>query len=556
MTVPPPPQGQETPHHTAQLRPLHAPRLALPELPPVWTKAARALLEKRLPANGAPTPQSQAQAAQLLEWANGEDVGAAQLLEWLLVGAPDHDPTAETTGNALYCEDTKRWWLWNGTRWLGPERIAWGELATLCMDAYSRAKRHLGGLDDSELKAAHKTLEKGRKRMATARHLAAACTMLSEGRFAKPTDFDRVSPKDTLHRLQTPQHATLELGAGTHAAKAPSRGDRITKLLGANYDPGAKAPTWAKFVATITKDEAGQDDPALAAYLGELMGLSLTGHMPQNWWLFYGTGANGKSTYVNTWLKLLGDYAAKAPPEAVLTSYNGNPSDRYAGQWVGARLLAVPEVPVGRELNAELLKTLAGGDVLHCNPKYREPFSYTPVAKLVMVANDKPKSRDTTHGMWRKAQYVPFRYTVPPSEQDPQLEHKLADELAGILNWALEGWARFVANGYKFTACPAVEGLTKEVREEADTVAVWASERLEIVDPAQLAATDEPPTPLPLKAMFADWQAWVKDTGNTFPHGTKRAQDLRPRLEALGCLIGKHGRNRAAHGLNVRLLSD
>ena len=55
-------------------------------------------------------------------------------------------------------------------------------------------------------------------------------------------------------------------------------------------------------------------DPALIAYLQKVFGYSLTGSTQEHALFFlYGTGANGKSVFVNTLADILGDYATNAP---------------------------------------------------------------------------------------------------------------------------------------------------------------------------------------------------------------------------------------------------
>jgi putative DNA primase/helicase len=69
--------------------------------------------------------------------------------------------------------------------------------------------------------------------------------------------------------------------------------------------PGTPAPLSAEFLDRIT---AG--DVELQSYLQRVAGYCLTGSVAEHaLFFFYGTGANGKSVFVNTLLGILSDYA-------------------------------------------------------------------------------------------------------------------------------------------------------------------------------------------------------------------------------------------------------
>lgn len=55
---------------------------------------------------------------------------------------------------------------------------------------------------------------------------------------------------------------------------------------------------------------------------------------------------------------------------------------------------------------------------------------------------------------------IPFTVTVPRGQEDLRLHEKLRGELSGILNWILEGRARLVRNGYRFTQSKTVDDAT------------------------------------------------------------------------------------------------
>ena len=62
-----------------------------------------------------------------------------------------------------------------------------------------------------------------------------------------------------------------------------------------------------------------EDNEEVQSFVRRLCGYSLTGDTSEQYlFLLYGTGANGKSTFVETFLTLLGDYGNKTAMQTFL----------------------------------------------------------------------------------------------------------------------------------------------------------------------------------------------------------------------------------------------
>jgi putative DNA primase/helicase len=105
----------------------------------------------------------------------------------------------------------------------------------------------------------------------------------------------------------------------------------------------------------------------------------------------------------------------------------------------GARLVKVSEFDDGERLAEAQIKTLTGGDPVTCRYLYQEYFTYTPIYKILLIGNHKPKVRGTDHGIWRRLHLLHFHVTIPEDERDPYLQDKLLAELPGVLSWAAQG---------------------------------------------------------------------------------------------------------------------
>ncbi len=106
------------------------------------------------------------------------------------------------------------------------------------------------------------------------------------------------------------------------------RDDHLTKLAGAA--PGGDCPLWLnRFLDRIT---GGDLQPG--AYLQRVAGYCLTGDTSEHVFFFaYGSGGNGKSTFVNVLSAVLGDYARNVPAETFMESRHDRhrPSSRRCG---------------------------------------------------------------------------------------------------------------------------------------------------------------------------------------------------------------------------------
>jgi putative DNA primase/helicase len=92
-----------------------------------------------------------------------------------------------------------------------------------------------------------------------------------------------------------------------------------------------------------------------------------------------------------------------------------------------------------------------------------------------MATNHKPVIKGTDHGIWRRIKLIPFTVRIEEENQDKHLEEKLREEASGILNWLLEGTARWRREGLK--APKAVLMATDEYRREMDVIGNFLKEK-------------------------------------------------------------------------------
>ena len=248
----------------------------------------------------------------------------------------------------------------------------------------------------------------------------------------------------------------------------PEQERLCTKVTKCNYVPGTDAPLWRKFL-----EETFMEDPGLLNFIQRWIGYSLTADTSaQTFAIFYGIGANGKSTLVETVRKVAGDYVRIAPPDTFIQKQAGGvPNDIAALR--GARMVLTTETEANARLAESKVKSMTGGEEISARYMRGEFFEFTPTWKIIISTNHKPRISGGDYGIWRRVALVPFDNVVPPDKQDPRLMSKLAEEAEGILAWAVAGarmWFQDGGGRVGLQVPQAVYENTQEYREDEDVI--------------------------------------------------------------------------------------
>jgi P4 family phage/plasmid primase-like protien len=292
---------------------------------------------------------------------------------------------------------------------------------------------------------------------------------------------------DSDNRLLNAQNGTITLDTGDLDAHNPL--DHITKLAPIEYDPNAEAPTWEGFLERVLPSES------LRRFVQQAVGHSLLGEATEEVLFFlYGTGANGKSTFINTILETLGDYARQAPPELLTIKGLSHPTE--LANLKGARFVASVEVEEGKRLAESLVKQLTGRDRISARFMRQDFFDFKPTHTIFLAANHKPVVRGTDLAIWRRIKMIPFTVTIPEDERDPKLQQKLRAELPGVLAWAVRGCLDYLKRG--LIEPDEVRAATEAYRTEMDVLAAFIEECCVISARVEAKAT-------PLYNIYKGW---------------------------------------------------
>lgn len=227
---------------------------------------------------------------------------------------------------------------------------------------------------------------------------------------------------------------------------------------------GSGCPTWERFLLEVM-----DDNYEMVSFLQRAVGYTLTGvTTEQSFFVMYGTGANGKSTFINILSALLGKLSTTTSV-AAFTGDKPSSEDSYRfAKFRGTRGLFMAEARESVRLREELIKVATGGDELEGRVPYGQFFTYTPQFKPWMSTNHKPTIYGTDHAIWRRVKLIPFEVCIPDEEQDHQLEDKLKAEIPGILAWAIQGCLEWQKVGLK--PPQVVLDATQAYRDESDEI--------------------------------------------------------------------------------------
>ncbi|MCM1506976.1 MAG: phage/plasmid primase, P4 family [Ruminococcus flavefaciens] len=214
------------------------------------------------------------------------------------------------------------------------------------------------------------------------------------------------------------------------------------------------------------------NDKELIRYIQKALGYSLSGDTSEQCAFFlYGTGRNGKSTFLEVVRRIMGDYVTNIQPESIMIKASTNTANSDIARLKGARLVTSVEPNEGMRLNEGLLKQLTGDDMITARKLYGDEFEFRPEFKLWMATNHKPTIRGTDLGIWRRINIIPFTVTIPETAVDRNLSRKLMKELPDILAWIVEGYKLWKAEGLRKPK--VIADAVEEYRNEMDVISAF-----------------------------------------------------------------------------------
>jgi putative DNA primase/helicase len=414
----------------------------------------------------------------------------------------------------------KKWLVWNGSHWVMDEgdALIHGKGLEMVRNIYDEVLKTDDYRERYEIEKYAMLSESMRRREAFVK----AASVMKDLHVTS----DALDPNPWLLNVK---NGTINVTTGDF--REHRQEDMITKTAHVEYDPQADCPFWKQFVREIMDFKAD-----VISFVQTAAGWALTGDISeQTMFILFGTGANGKSTFLNTIMYLLGDYAIATPTETFMRK-NGDQYTNDIARLRGTRFVTTTEAEQGRRLSEPLIKKITGNDQMTARFLYGEFFNFTPTFKIFMATNHKPMIKGTDHGIWRRIKLIPFTTRIPEEKQDKHLEMKLREEASGILNWLLEGTVRWKRERLKVPT--AILNATDEYREEMDVIGNFLKE----------CCIQRPEVSVRIRELFKAYQDWCDENNE---HGvSERFFGLR--LKEMGFEQGRTSEARYWTGLALR----
>jgi len=355
-----------------------------------------------------------------------------------------------------------KWMIWAGNVWIEAEDSRVGDVAGSILEHIYLDKLVLA--KKGEAMRWEREITKSRRRNA----IENALWFLSgkDGIETRPDQWDANG-----WELNTAK-SIIDLKTGQDRVRTPQ--DLVTKLAPVEYDPNAEGGLWSAHIEKVLPNahirRQVQRDLGRA-----LVGGALTEELS----IWYGQGANGRSTTIRAIQTVLGMYAQRAAPNLLMqTRHERHPTELADLQ--GARVVFSVEIDEGKKLAEAVAKELTGGDRVKARYMRQDFFEFQQTWSIFLVVNHKPVITGQDRAIWRRIRLVPWEATIPDNEQRPQDEmvEELTREGSAILNWLLKGLNDWQTD--KKWIAPEVITATRDYQQEQDLLAGFLADRCEL----------------------------------------------------------------------------
>lgn len=209
-----------------------------------------------------------------------------------------------------------------------------------------------------------------------------------------------------------------------------------TNQLPYDFDPGAKCPNFLNALEFSTERDKKKQD-----LIQEFAGYCLSRETNIESVLFIiGVAGSGKSTILDGIEAMLG----KANVSSVSLDQLVQP--RYAGMFIDKMANIDREISKDTVSFEAVFNRIVSGEPITVDTKFIASYTARPFCKLIFAANDMPTITDTSDAVFRRMLLIYFNNPVPPHLKDVDLKKKVAQEGAGIFNWAYKGYERLMKN--------------------------------------------------------------------------------------------------------------
>jgi len=281
---------------------------------------------------------------------------------------------------------------------------------------------------------------------------------------------------------------------GSYELKPHSPAFLCTRQARYAFREDASAELWVDTLCTIFEDqptEALDFMQLLAGYL------ALDVIDERAFYVAYGAGRNGKSTFFETIRHILGSYAYSPMRKAVSATHE-DPKEALA-ELFGRRFVLLDEFEKGGRIREDIIKALSAGGYISARRLWSHPFEFQARAKLVISTNHKPRLDAFDQALWDRLVLIPFLHRIPDDKVDPLRIERLKEpeHAEGVLAWIVRGASAYLRRRAEIPtgrAIPVPEAWQEEAlayRQEEDPTGEFFAETPFVVSETEFTPRPE-----------------------------------------------------------------
>lgn len=308
-------------------------------------------------------------------------------------------------------------------------------------------------------------------------------------------------------------------------------------------DGSVPTENWQRFLSTSLVRKNIQDqfetDPELVTLCQEMMGDFLLPHLfSHTAYFLVGNGANGKSVLLDIISEIMGDeFISSLNIEALTT-------DKFTAPHLIGKRINISNEEESKFIKSDKFKAIVTGDKINAQRKFGSPFDFKPDVKFVFASNKIPTFSEINYGIIRRIKILPFlqRFNEDNPLTDPLIKKKLLGELPGIVNWALEGAKRLVAQGFKHSHSTQAKEALEEFEGDISSAVMFFRENY-IVNSTEFTSNE---------ALYADYRLWCDSVGRKPLSKSNFGRDLISIFVNLKNTTGRGEHGEVLHGKGAR----
>jgi len=291
-----------------------------------------------------------------------------------------------------------------------------------------------------------------------------------------PVIFTQTDDLDTYQHIIGMENGVFDLDAKTFIDEGELY--LVTRNMNVTYDPNADCPVFDQMMVRLFPDAYKRN------YVMKTLGYALSGkNNLKDFYVWVGSGDNGKSTLIEAIASVFGDYSVTLDPSSLIRKSGGGiPND--IADLRGARLCVTSETSAGAVMDASLIKRLSGSDTITARYLYGEYFKFVNKAPIFLLTNYVPVFDGNDTAIANRVCIVQFDEVISEDEKIADMAELLYAERSGIFNRLIEAYELVKKEGLIKPEC--IKQDTAAFCDQSNLIKQFADEYVEHEGEAKL----------------------------------------------------------------------